>query len=90
MQDNIIAMLKNILIRDLFVEIPSEEIAVDHGLQSVVGLDSVSFVELRVLCERHFRIEIDDDDFSPANFSTLSQLADLIVRKTAAGGVHVS
>jgi acyl carrier protein len=37
-------------------------------------------VELRVLCERHFNIEIGDDDYTPENFTSIRLLAELIDR----------
>lgn len=44
----------------------------------MVGLDSVGFVELRVLCEQKFDIEISDDDYTPENFTSIRLLANLI------------
>jgi acyl carrier protein len=78
MREDIGKTLKQLLISDLFVEIPEENIGVDDGLQSVLGLDSVGFVELRVLCEQHFYIKIDDTHFTPENFSSIRNLAHLI------------
>jgi acyl carrier protein len=80
MRDDLMAALKSLLINDLFVEIPAEQIGVDDGLRSVVGLDSVGFVELRLLCERRFNVQINDEDYTPENFSSLGRLATLIER----------
>jgi acyl carrier protein len=79
-RDDLISALRHLIVNDLFVEIPEEEIGLDDGLQSVVGLDSVGFVELRVLCERRFNVEINDDDFTPANFSSLRRLSQFVDR----------
>ena len=79
-RDDLISALRHLIVNDLFVEIPEEQIGLDDGLQSVVGLDSVGFVELRVLCERRFNVEINDDDFTPANFSSLRRLAQFLDR----------
>jgi acyl carrier protein len=79
-RDDLIASLRRLIVNDLFVEIPEEQIGLDDGLQTVIGLDSVGFVELRVLCERRFNVEINDDDFTPANFSTLRRLAQFLAR----------
>jgi acyl carrier protein len=68
------------IVDDLFVEIAENDIGLDDGLRTVVGLDSVGFVELRVLCERHFNIEIGDDDYTPENFTSIRLLAELIDR----------
>ena len=56
MRDNIIAKIRRMLVNDLFVELPEEQIGLDDGLQTVVGLDSIGFSELRILCERKFDV----------------------------------
>lgn len=84
MRDETVAVLKGLLVNHLFVEIPEDQIGVDDGLRSVVGLDSVGFVELRLLCERHFNVQIDDEDYVPENFSSVRQVADLVERLQAA------
>ena len=80
MRDDLIAALRKMLVEDLFVEIPADQIGLDDGLRSVVGLDSVGFVELRVLCERRFNVQISDDDYTPENFSSVRLVAALIDR----------
>jgi acyl carrier protein len=80
MQEEIIASLRKIIVNDLFVE---KDIGLDDGLMTVVGLDSVGFVELRVLCEQKFNIEISDDDYTPENFASIRLLANLIERLQA-------
>ena len=80
MRDDLIAALRKIIVNDLFVEIAEEQIGLDDGLRTVVGLDSVGFVELRVLCEQTFNIEINDDDYTPENFTSIRLLANLIDR----------
>jgi acyl carrier protein len=84
MKEEIVATLKRLLIDQLFVEIPEEKIGLDDGLQSVVGLDSVGFVELRLLCERYFNVQISDDDYTPDNFNSVRHVAELIERLQAA------
>lgn len=78
MTDDIEGGIKDILVNDLFVEVPPEEIEPDAGLQSVYGLDSLGFTELRINCDERFGIEIPDDAFTPEHFSTVSDLADLV------------
>jgi acyl carrier protein len=85
-REDLIAALRGLIVHHLFVEIPEEQIGLDDGLRTVIGLDSVGFVELRVLCERQFNIEIDDDDYTPENFSTLRRLAGLIERLQSRSG----
>ena len=89
MLQDLIAGLRRLIVEDLYVEIPPEQIGLDDGLRTVGGLDSVGFVELRVRCEYRFHVEIDDDDYTPENFSSVRRLADLIdrlqkARRTAA------
>ena len=84
MHDRIITTLKGLLIQRLFVEIPPEQIGLDDGLQTVVGLDSVAFKELQILCENQFGIVISDEEFSPENFRSLGSLSCFIERKQVA------
>ena len=80
MREDLIASLRKIIVNDLFVEIAEEDIGMDDGLRTVVGLDSVGFVEMRVLCEQKFNIEINDNDYTPENFRSIRVLAELIER----------
>jgi acyl carrier protein len=80
MRDDTIATLRSILVHHLFVEIPEDQIGLDDGLRSVVGLDSVGFAELRLLCERHFNVQIADEDYTPENFSSIRLIANLVER----------
>jgi acyl carrier protein len=83
MLDDIIATLRRLLVNDLFVEVPEDQIGLDDGLQSVVGLDSIGFSELRILCERKFGVEVSDEDYSPENFSSVRRIATLVQRLQA-------
>jgi acyl carrier protein len=83
MQDDIIAALRKMIVNSLFVEIAEDQIGLDDGLRTVVGLDSVGFVELRVLCEQRFNVEINDDDYTPENFTSIRVLSQLIERLQA-------
>ncbi len=80
MRDDIVAKLRSMLVNDLFVEVPADQIGLDDGLQTVVGLDSIGFSELRILCERKFNVQISDEDYAPENFSSVRRLATLIER----------
>ena len=78
MRDDLIQKLRQIIVNDLYVEIEPEKIGLEDGLRTVVGLDSIGFVELRVLCEQRFNVEISDDDYTPENFTSIRRLAELI------------
>lgn len=81
MQQEIMHQLKRFLIQELFVETPIDQIGPDDGLQSVLGLDSICFLELRMLCEEHYGISITEAEFTPEHFRTLSALSELIESK---------
>jgi acyl carrier protein len=89
MREDLISALRGMIVNDLFVEIAEEEIGLDDGLRTVVGLDSVGFVELRVLCEQRFNVEIGEEDYTPENFTSIRLLANLIDRLLAARNVTV-
>lgn len=74
------ATLRRMLVNDLYVELPEDKIGLDDGLQTVVGLDSIGFSELRILCERKFGVEISDDEYSPENFSSVRRIATLLIK----------
>jgi acyl carrier protein len=78
--EELYSSLRRLIVNDLYVEIPPDQIGLDDGLRTVVGLDSVGFVELRVLCEQRFNVEINDDDYTPENFDSIRHLAALIER----------
>ena len=89
MRDDIIATLRRLLVNDLYVELAEDQIGLDDGLQTVVGLDSIGFSELRILCERKFGVEISDEEYSPENFSSVRKIATLVERLQAAkAGAH--
>jgi len=80
MRDQITTTIRRMLVNDLFVELSEEQIGLDDGLQTVVGLDSIGFSELRILCERKFDVQISDDDYTPENFSSVRRITTLIER----------
>ncbi|RPI19497.1 MAG: acyl carrier protein [Ignavibacteriae bacterium] len=71
-------IIKKLLINELFIETPEDKINIDDGLQSIIGLDSLGFIELRVLCEKKFGVKISDENFTSEHFSTIRCLAQLI------------
>jgi len=83
MREDLIASLRKMIVTDLFIEVAENDIGLDDGLRTVVGLDSVGFVDMRALCEQRFNVEISDDDYTPENFTSIRVLADLIDRLQA-------
>lgn len=72
--------LREIMVKDLFVELEKDKILPTYSLRQDLGIDSLGFVELREQVEKRFSIAISQDDFTPENFSTISSLARLIDR----------
>lgn len=70
--------IKKVLINELLVEVPMEKMGPDDGMQTVFGLDSLGFTELRYQCENIFDVKISDEDFTSANFSSIRKLSELI------------
>jgi acyl carrier protein len=77
---NVAQTLKGLLSSELMVEVPVGRMDADDSLRDVYGLDSLGFVELRVLCEENFGITISEDDFSPEHFATLGTVVSLVER----------
>jgi acyl carrier protein len=86
--DALAAAIRRMLVNDLFVELPEEKIGLDDGLQTVVGLDSIGFSELRILAERKFNVTISDDDYVPENFSSVRRLANLVLHLQGKGDLR--
>ena len=72
--------IRKILVTDLFVETPADEIGLDESLRAVHGLDSLGSVELRVQCEDLFGVEIADEEFTPENFQSVATVTALVHR----------
>src|SRR5688572_5079503 len=79
MDEKVAQKIKQILVNDLFVEVPVERIDADAGLRSVYGLDSLGFVELRLKCDETFGVRIPDESFTADHFSSVRQLATLVM-----------
>jgi acyl carrier protein len=78
--DKAVSVIRRMLVNDLFVEVAEEKIGLDDGLQTVVGLDSIGFSEMRILCERKFNVQISDEDYIPDNFSSVKRVATLVLK----------
>jgi acyl carrier protein len=72
--------IKDILVSDIYVEVPAERMNLDDSLRDVFGLDSLGFVELRVQCQNRFGVDITNDDFTPEHFTTIRSVASLVHR----------
>ena len=81
MRNNIQNKLKEIISKNLFIDIPQEKIGIEDSLQTVIGLDSICFTELLFQCEQNFNIKISDEDFSATNFENIKVLSEFIFNK---------
>ncbi|MFC0708638.1 acyl carrier protein [Azorhizophilus paspali] len=70
--------LKEILVSEIYVEVPVEKIEPTDSLRDALGVDSMGFVELKDQIEGEYKIKISDDDFTPENFGTINALCNLI------------
>lgn len=77
--------LKEILINDLKIQgITPEEIKDDEPLfGDVLGLDSLDAVELVVLIQKHFNVQIADMDEGRVAFESIEKLAEFISERKA-------
>jgi len=73
--------LKQMIVERLFMRIAPEEIEEDKSLIDEYGVDSVSLLELVVGIEEVFGVTIEDEEFSVANFETVSALTTFIRSK---------
>ncbi|AIO67040.1 acyl carrier protein [Burkholderia oklahomensis] len=80
-QQQIVERLRDIVATRLDLDIKPEQIGLTDGFQSTIGIDSIGFIELRYQCEEAFGIKIDDDDFTPDNFSNCDALSRFLLTK---------
>jgi acyl carrier protein len=80
--------IKSVL-RQLYVEAlrldRAPETIPDQNLTAVLGLDSINSLEVLIVAENHFKIQIDDADLSVALVDSLDVLAAYVEKKLAAG-----
>ena len=75
MTERIEDRLKRMIVQRLFMKIAPEALEDGKSLINDYGVDSVSLLELVVGLEEEFGVHIEDDEFSVANFETVSALA---------------
>ena len=76
-KEQIATELKKILVEDLFVEVPIEEITDTDSLSSDIGLDSVGQIELVSMIEERYGLKVDVKE-AAAEMKTIGSTADYI------------
>jgi acyl carrier protein len=85
-RDELLDQLRKILVDDLFVAVPSNEIGSADEIGPKLGLDSIGFVELAVIVSDRYRIEVGEQEVAQGHFATLERLCDLIEARRAGAG----
>lgn len=77
--------IKEMIVRDLKLQgVKPEEIGDDTPLfEEGLGLDSLDAVELVVLVQKHFGVQIEDMDEGQAAFRSIKTLAEFIEARRA-------
>jgi acyl carrier protein len=79
MTDDVLAELKQLIAKDLDVNLTVEEIDENASLmEDGLGFDSIVIVEFISLIEDHFGFEFEDDKLSVASFQNLAVLANVV------------
>ena len=82
-KQQVVKELKQVLIEDLFVEVPEGEIKLEDSLANDLGVDSVGFIELNASLEEKYSIKIESDEATRENFRNLDVLSNFIVSKAS-------
>ena len=85
-RDELKGQLKGLLIEGLRLESTKPEDIADAEPIFVegLGLDSIDALELAVLVEEHFRVNIPDEEVGKVAFASIDALADFILANQAA------
>jgi acyl carrier protein len=73
--------LRKILVDDLFVAVPAEEIQPQDELGPKLGLDSIGFIELATIVSDQYHIKADENDVAEGHFTTLEKVCDFILAR---------
>jgi acyl carrier protein len=73
--------LRKILVEDLFVDIPLEEIKEKDSLTTDIGLDSVGLIELVTIVQDKYGLQIDTEQDVSEHFRDLESLSMFIMSR---------
>ncbi|HYX90155.1 MAG TPA: acyl carrier protein [Myxococcaceae bacterium] len=80
-RSELLDQLRKILVDDLFVAVPAEEIQPQDELGPKLGLDSIGFIELATIVSDRYKIKADENDVAEGHFATLDRLCNLILSR---------
>ena len=80
-RSELLDQLRKILVDDLFVAVPAEEITPSDELGPKLGLDSIGFIELATIVSDRYKIKADENDVAEGHFATLDRLCNLILAR---------
>jgi acyl carrier protein len=83
-RQQIVERLRHIVAMRLDVDMTPDRIGLTDGFQSVIGIDSMGFIELRYQCEQAFGIAIEETEFVPEHFLNCDVLSAFVETKLAA------
>ena len=78
-----ITQIKNILVDELFIAVPADEISEDASIANDLGLDSVGFVELGALVSEKFGVTVEDKDLTDGDFATINAIWEFVSKARA-------
>jgi len=79
----LVSFVRNVLTQDLSVA-GAASVAADVPLLQKGVIDSIELMQLIAALEAQLGIAIDETEILPANFRTLTAIADFVARKQAA------
>jgi len=77
--------LKNMIVERLFLKVAPEDIKDEENLMDEYNIDSVNLFEIIVGLEDEFGIELAEEDFNVATFSTVDSIAAFVEQKKGEG-----
>ena len=83
MSDDLHGQLKKMIVERLFLNVEPDEIGPEENLMDEHNIDSVNLFEIIVGLEDEFGIELEEDDFNVATFSTVNNIAAFVQQKQA-------
>jgi acyl carrier protein len=81
-RNQVINDIKHILVEELFIDIPEEEIKEEDAF-AALGLDSVGGLELVTIVEDKYHIHLEEEEDLAENSATIVAFADYIISKAS-------